>query len=169
MYVVTELHETAARPERAYLVGVRDEEVRIVEAESLLRELAGLTSTLGIETAGTMMVGLRARSAATLVGSGKVEEIVAAAKAEGADSIIFDKTLRPVQQRNWEKLSGSQVYDRSELIIDIFASRARTREATLQVELARLDIRFRASRTPTATSTASAAGATAPRARASRR
>jgi len=138
MYLVTELHETAARPERAYLVGVRDEEVRIVEAESLLRELSGLTSTLGIETAGTMMVGLRTRSAATLVGSGKVEEIIAAAKAEGADSIIFDKTLSPVQQRNWEEASGLQVYDRSELIIDIFGSRARTREATLQVELARL-------------------------------
>ena len=138
MYGVTELHETAARPERAYLVGVRDEEVRIVEAESLLRELSGLTSTLGIETAGTIMVGLRARSAATLIGSGKVEEIIAAAKAEGADSIIFDKMLSPVQQRNWEEASGLQVYDRSELIIDIFASRAHTREASLQVELARL-------------------------------
>jgi len=132
------LHDTAARPERAYLVGVRDEEVKITEAESLLKELAGLASTLGIETAGTVMVQLRTRSPATLIGSGKTEEIIAAAKAEGADSIIFDKTLSPIHQRNWEKLSGLSVYDRSELIIDIFASRARSREATLQVELAML-------------------------------
>ena len=132
------MHDTAARPERAYLVGVRDEEVKITEAESLLKELAGLASTLGIETAGTVMVQLRTRSPATLIGSGKTEEIIAAAKAEGADSIIFDKTLSPIHQRNWEKLSGLSVYDRSELIIDIFASRARSREATLQVELAML-------------------------------
>ena len=132
------MHDTAARPERAYLVGVRDGEVRAPEAESLLRELSGLASTLGIETAGSVMVGLRTRTAATMLGSGKVDEIIAAAKAEGADSIIFDKTLSPVQQRNWETQSGLQVYDRAELIIDIFGSRARSREATLQVELARL-------------------------------
>lgn len=135
---MNELHETAARPERAYLVGVRDGDVRAPEAESLLKELSGLASSLGIETAGSVMVGLRTRTAATMLGSGKVEEIIAAAKAEGADSIIFDKTLSPVQQRNWEEQSGLSVYDRAELIIDIFGSRARTREATLQVELARL-------------------------------
>lgn len=135
---MSELFETAARPERAYLVGVRDGEVRAPEAESLLKELGGLASTLGIEVVGSVMVGLRARVAATMLGSGKVEEIIAAAKAEGADSIIFDKTLSPVQQRNWETQSGLQVYDRAELIIDIFASRAQSREASLQVELARL-------------------------------
>ncbi len=135
---MSELHDTAARPERAFLVGVRDVEVRAPEAESLLRELSGLASSLGIETVGSAMVGLRARVASTMLGSGKVEEIIAAAKAEGADSIIFDKALSPVQQRNWEQLSGLDVYDRAELIIDIFASRAKTREASLQVELARL-------------------------------
>ena len=135
---MNEFHETVARPERAYLVGVRDGEVRAPEAESLLRELAGLASTLGLETVGSMLVGLRIRTAATLLGSGKVEEIIAAARAVGADSIIFDKTISPVQQRNWETLSGLRVYDRAELIIDIFGSRAHTREAVLQVELARL-------------------------------
>ena len=135
---MNELYDTAARPERAYLVGIRDDEVRVTEAESLLKELSSLASTLGIATAGSVMVQLRTRSPATLLGSGKVEEIIAAAKAEGADSIIFDRTLSPVHQRNWETLSGLTVYDRSELIIDIFASRARSREATLQVELARL-------------------------------
>ena len=130
--------ETAARPERAYLVGVRDEEIKAEEAGSLLSELGGLATTLGIEVAGTALVVLRAKSPATLLGSGKVEELIAAAKAEGATSIIFDRTLSPVQQRNWEEQSGLLVYDRAELIIDIFASRARTREATLQVDLARL-------------------------------
>ena len=132
------LHDTVARPQRAFLVGVRDGEVRVVEAESLLKELSGLASTLGIETVGSMMVGLRTRTAATMLGSGKVDEIIAAAKAENADAIIFDKILSPVQQRNWERQSGLEVYDRAELIMDIFASRARSREATLQVELARL-------------------------------
>jgi len=135
---VNDTYETAARPERAFLVGVRDADTRQPEAESLLKELAGLASSLGIETVGSLLAQLRERSAATLLGSGKVEEIIAAAKAEGADSILFDRTLSPVQQRNWEERSGLSVYDRSELIIDIFASRARTREARLQVELARL-------------------------------
>lgn len=135
---MSELHDTAARPERAYLVGIRDGDVSLADAESLISELAGLASTLGVEEAGRTIVPLREKNAATLLGSGKVEEIIAAAKAEGADSIVFDRALGPVQQRNWEEQSGLSVYDRSELIIDIFASRARTREAALQVELARL-------------------------------
>ncbi len=136
---MTELQETAARPERAFLVGVQTDAVPKAEAETLLEELAGLASSLGLEEAGRMMARVRERSAATLLGSGKVEEIIAAAKAEGADSIVFDQPLSPVQQRNWEKLSELSAYDRSELIIRIFASRARTKEAALQVELARLE------------------------------
>lgn len=133
-----ELHETATRPERAFVVGVRDGDVKILEAESLLRELTGLTDTLGVESVGSAMVVLRDRNPAFLTGTGKADEIVAAAKAVEADSIIFDRALSPVQQRNWEELSGLSVYDRAELIIKIFASRAHTREASLQVELARL-------------------------------
>ncbi len=132
------MHETAARAERAFLIGVRDDEVRGPEAESLLRELASLGETLGIEVVGSMTVQLRIRTAALLLGSGKADEIAAAAKAADADSIIFDRPLSPVQQRNWEKLSGLTVYDRAELIIKIFASRAHTKEASLQVELAQL-------------------------------
>ncbi|TFG84100.1 MAG: GTPase HflX [Spirochaetales bacterium] len=133
-----ELHETAVRRERAFLVGVRDEEIRAVEADSLLHELAGLADTLGLEVVGTISATLRIRTASLLLGTGKADEIMAAAKAEDADSIIFDRTLSPIQQRNWEKLSQLSVYDRSELIIKIFAGRAHTREASLQVELARL-------------------------------
>jgi GTPase len=136
---MSEQHDTAVRPERAFLVGVQTDTVPKAEAESLLVELGGLSSTLGLEVAGRMSVRVRERTAALLLGSGKADEICAAAKAEDADSIVFDHQLSPTQQRNWEELSGLKAYDRSELIIRIFASRARTKEAALQVELAQLE------------------------------
>lgn len=135
---MAQLHETAARPERAFLVGVQPDGVDRPEAESLLRELKGLASSLGVEVAGELFANLRSRSAALMVGTGKADEIANAAKACEADSIIFDAPLAPKQQRNWEELSGLSVYDRAELIIRIFGSRALTAEAELQVELARL-------------------------------
>jgi GTP-binding protein HflX len=135
---MTELADTAPRPERAFLVGVQTDAVSKHEAASLLRELGGLATTLGLEVAGEAMTRVRERSAALLLGSGKADEIVAAAKACDADSIIFDHPIGPMQQRNWEKLADLKVYDRAELIIRIFASRARTSEARLQVELAQL-------------------------------
>lgn len=136
--IVKELEETAARPEQALIIGVQDETVPEAEARSLLNELVSLADTLGIVCADTMLVKLRDRNPALLVGTGKADEIVSRAKAAGADSIIFDRSLSPVQQRNLEELASLAVYDRSELIIKIFASRAHTREASLQVELARL-------------------------------
>ncbi len=121
------------------LVSVEADKVKKDEAASLLRELGGLAKTLGLEVAGTMAVKLREKTASLLLGTGKADEVVAAAKAEGVDSIIFDHALTPSQQRNWETLSGLKAYDRSELIIKIFSSRALTKEAGLQVELARLE------------------------------
>ncbi len=136
---MSELQDTAIRAERAFLVGVQTDKIPKSEAESLLAELGGLASTLGLEEAGRILVRVRERTAALLLGTGKADEIVAAAKAEGADSILFDHQLTPTQQRNWEELSGLKAYDRNELIIRIFASRARTKEAALQVELAQLE------------------------------
>ena len=136
---MAELTDTEQRPERAYLVGVQTDKIPKAEAESLLYELAGLASTLSLDVAGSILVKLRERNAALLLGTGKADEIVAAAKAEDADSIVFDNPISPTQQRNWEELSGLKVYDRNELIIRIFASRARTKEAVLQVELAQLE------------------------------
>lgn len=133
-----ELIDTTQKPERVLLIGVRSDRVTREESESLLKELAGLAKSLGLEIAGSLAVHLRQRTANLLFGSGKADEIFAAAQAEHADSIIFDHALSPVQQRNWETLTSLSVYDRSELIIRIFASRAHTREAQLQVELARL-------------------------------
>ena len=137
---MAELKDTLIRAERAFLVGVQTDTVSKPEAESLMRELGGLANSLGLDVAGSMQVRVRERNAALFLGSGKADEIVAAAKAEEADSIVFDHALTPVQQRNWEKLADLKVYDRSELIIKIFASRALTKEASLQVELAQLPV-----------------------------
>ncbi len=79
----------------------------------------------------------RAPSPAFLLGRGKVGEVIAQAKAAGADVIVIDETLSPAQQRNWEEESGLAVIDRQEVILEVFADRAHTREAMLQVELAR--------------------------------
>ena len=134
-----ELEVTASRPERSWLVGVQTDKIGKAEAESLLRELGGLAETLGLEVLGETAVRMRERNPALLIGSGKADEIVASAKGAEADSILFDHVLSPIQQRNWEELSGLKVYDRSELIIRIFDGRALTREASLQVELAELE------------------------------
>lgn len=83
-----------------------------------------------------------APEAATLIGQGKVQEIAAAVHSCTADSVIFDHDLTPTQQRNLEKAIDAKVIDRTQLILDIFASRARTREGRLQVELAQLNYRL---------------------------
>jgi GTP-binding protein HflX len=80
-----------------------------------------------------------APEAATLIGRGKVDELSAEVKSDSADLVIFDHDLSPTQQRNLEKLLDARVIDRTQLILDIFASRARTREGRLQVELAQLN------------------------------
>lgn len=134
-----EMKDTTLKAERAWLVGIQTDKVSKGEGTSLLQELKGLASSLGLEVIGSCFARVRERSPALFLGSGKADEIVAMAKAEGADSIVFDHALTPVQQRNWETLSELKVYDRSELIIKIFASRALTKEASLQVELAQLE------------------------------
>ncbi len=127
------------RCERAYLVGVQTSRMEVGEADELLEELCELVENLNIEVIRTEVVNLRQPNPATLIGSGKTESIIAAAKEEQADLIVFDESLSPAQQRNWEKASGLAVIDREEVILDIFADRAQTREAVLQVALARME------------------------------
>jgi GTP-binding protein HflX len=127
------------RVERAYLVGIQTHEMPTGEAEELLNELQELVENLQITVVGRNLVNLRAPTPATLVGSGKAQEIVDAAKALNCDVIVFDESLTPAQQRNWEKLSGVAVIDRQEVILDVFADRAQTREAVIQVALARME------------------------------
>jgi GTPase len=109
------------------------------DAEESLDELAELAGSAGAEVAGRVLQSRTAAEAATLVGSGKVEELAAAVQAESIDAVIFDHDLTPTQQRNLEKALGTKILDRTQLILDIFASRARTREGRLQVELAQLN------------------------------
>ena len=126
--------------EQAWLVGISLPENTDEETEGLLLELEELTHTLGIHVAGRQAVRLKKPQAKFLVGSGKMEDIVEEARAHHCDVIIFDVELTPGQQRNWERETKDLlIIDRQEVILDIFAGRAQTKEATLQVELARLE------------------------------
>lgn len=101
-------------------------------------ELQGLTDTLGITHAASVHLTTHPAGAQYGLGTGKAAEIVQAAQDAGADCIIFDFPLTPTHQRNWERLAGIPVFDRHEVILRIFAGRAQTKEAVLQVELAKL-------------------------------
>ena len=111
----------------------------LVRAEESLEELAGLAASAGARVA-ERQIQTRARAdAATLVGSGKVEELKTQIHFHDATTVIFDRELTPTQQRNLERALDVKVLDRTQLILDIFARRARTREGQLQVELAQLN------------------------------
>jgi GTP-binding protein HflX len=133
------LTDKPAKLERAFLVGVQTPDMKSGEAAELLTELKELVENLRITVARTELVNLRRFTPALLLGSGKAEEIIALAKADDVDVIIFDEALSPAQQRNWEEQSGLAVIDRQEVILEIFADRAHTREAILQVALARME------------------------------
>jgi len=100
--------------------------------------LAELAASAGAAIVDRVFQALPAPEAATLIGRGKVEELAAAVKSDAVDVVIFDQDLSPTQQRNLEKALQTKVIGRTQLILDIFASRARTREGRLQVELAQL-------------------------------
>ncbi len=104
-----------------------------------MAELRALAESAGAEVADSLLQGRETPDAATLVGSGKVTELKTAATAYKADVVIFDYELTPTQTRNLNRELGVRVVDRTQLILDIFAGRARTREGQLQVELAQLN------------------------------
>jgi GTP-binding protein HflX len=104
-----------------------------------LEEAVGLAIALDLEVVETTIAPLRLVTPATLFGKGKIEEFAAICEVEKIDVAVFDDQLTPVQQRNLEKALNVKVVDRTGLILEIFARRARTREGKLQVELARLD------------------------------
>ncbi|HEX7887284.1 MAG TPA: GTPase HflX [Phenylobacterium sp.] len=106
--------------------------------QARLEEAVGLALALDLEVREAMVVGLRKLTPATLFGKGKVEEIRVLIEVEELDVVVIDDALTPVQQRNLEKAWSAKVIDRTGLILEIFARRARTREGRLQVELARL-------------------------------
>lgn len=124
-----EVKEEQERKIRAVLVGKPDNDIS---------ELEGLVKTLGLEIARSLILTRIEITPAYGIGKGKAEEICALAKELEADVIIFDFVIEPRKQRNWEKLAQIPVYDRQEVILKIFAQRAQTKEAVLQVQLAQL-------------------------------
>ena len=124
--------------ERALLVRFYFDQREADEAGSLLEELAELVKTLGIGVVDSVLARCREMQKKFLCGTGKAAEIVELAKAHECDVIVIDNGLAPSQQREWEKLADLCVIDREEVILDIFAKRAQTKEARLQVELARM-------------------------------
>ena len=121
--------------ERAILVGLDD---GAADDELLFDELEALADTAGIPALATVVQKRGKPDPATLIGRGKVDEVAAAASALGADVVIFNHDLTPAQARNLEERLRRKVIDRTQLIMDIFAQRAATKEAKLQVELAQL-------------------------------
>ncbi|WP_458401702.1 GTPase HflX [Candidatus Avelusimicrobium sp.] len=104
-----------------------------------LEELARLANTAGANVHRVYQVRVQNFNAATLIGTGKLQEIAAECDAEKIDSVIFDEEISPAQQKNLEEILPAKVLDRTRLILDIFAQRARTQEGKLQVELAQLN------------------------------
>jgi GTP-binding protein HflX len=138
-------------PERAILVGLdlkgkaarrptgSGPEPSGYSAEESMNELAVLTGSAGAEVVDRSIQSRESAESATLVGSGKVEELDRKVKALEADVVIFDRELSPTQLRNLERDLHCKIIDRTQLILDIFARRAKTREGQLQVELAQLN------------------------------
>lgn len=127
---MVEIEKELQKKPRALLVG---------EPLNDLQELKGLVLTLGMDVIQRFTLNRMEPHPAYGIGTGKAKEIAELAKEIEVDCIIFDFNLEPRKQRNWEELSGLSCFDRQEVIIRIFAQRAQTKEAVLQVELARLN------------------------------
>ncbi|MFR6354508.1 GTPase HflX [Akkermansia sp.] len=133
-----EIRDKPEMVDRAMLVSIYFDPSEAEEKQAMLDELEDLVSNLGIGIVGKHLVKSRDMHAKFLCGTGKAQEVKQLAVDCGADCVVFDNMLAPSQQREWERLIDECVIDREEVILDIFAKRARTREATLQVELARM-------------------------------
>lgn len=131
------VEDSRKKVERALLVGIREPGQTEAEISECLDELADLVRNLDIVPLEPVVVSLHQVMPQYYVGSGKAQEIAQLAQECEADCLIFDTPLSPSQQRNWERLARCCVIDREEVILDIFAERAHTREAVLQVSLAR--------------------------------
>jgi GTP-binding protein HflX len=129
---------TRDQRERAALVGLFSAPSRQFDPEHSLDELAALAAAAGASTVLRVLQDRPKPDPATFLGSGKVQSLAASCDELGADVVIFDNELSPAQLRNLEKALDRKVVDRTQLILDIFARRARTREGKLQVELAQL-------------------------------
>ncbi len=132
------MFDTKPPAEKALLVGIHTPGAPEWEVHYSLDELSSLADTAGVATLDTCWQSREKPHPATYIGKGKVEEVRDLAEALGADVVIFDGELSPAQLKNLEKTLEIQVMDRSDVILFIFAARAKTREAKLQVDLARM-------------------------------
>jgi len=126
------------RTERVFLIGAEFKSRSSWEVRDSLDELAQLATTAGGKVVGDGVQKLEAPVGATFIGTGKAVQFAEQCQAQDVDTVIFDDELSPAQSRNLEKIFVCKVLDRTALILDIFAHRARTREGKLQVELALL-------------------------------
>ena len=124
--------------DRAALVSLVTRRSRSIDSDDTLAELSGLAQAAGADVALSIVQTRDVPDPATLIGQGKAASLAGAAAEAGATVVIFDNDLSPAQARNLEEICGRRVIDRTELILDIFAQRARTKEGQLQVELAQL-------------------------------
>jgi GTP-binding protein HflX len=137
---IRQLIEIQSPTERAYLVGAaRKGSEEAAHLDDHLDELARLADTAGAEVAGRLSQRVDAPTPTFYLGQGKVEELKGVLADAGATLVLFDEALSPVQGTNLEQALGARVMDRTELILDIFATRARSFEAKHQVELAQLE------------------------------
>ncbi len=132
------LISTTKRTERVFLIGLELKSGSTWKTRDSLDELSELAATAGGAVVGDGTQKLEAPVAATFIGTGKAAEFAEVCRGKDVDTVVFDDELSPAQSRNLEKVFGCKVLDRTALILDIFALRARTREGKLQVELAQL-------------------------------
>ncbi|HST06506.1 MAG TPA: GTPase HflX [Chloroflexia bacterium] len=135
------MHETGTPAERALLIGVEAGK-QVWKLQDSLDELEQLAATAGVEVVGRVSQKMSRRNPATLIGSGKLDEVKQVMAEAHADLLLFDDELTPSQQRNLEELLDIKIIDRTALILDIFARHAQTKEGRLQVELAQLEYRL---------------------------
>ncbi len=131
-------YDVGPERERAMLAALQRPKQRRAEVEESLEELAGLTAAAGATVGQRVIQERQAATPSLYFGSGKVEEMAETARATGANLFISDDPLSPIQERNLGEALGVKVIDRTALILDIFAQRARSAEGKLQVELAQL-------------------------------
>ena len=134
-----EIYENRQETERAVLVSADTGEF---DAQSSLNELEELARTAGAQVIASLVQKREALDKATAIGSGRLAELGEVCVAQEADLVIFDGELSPTQLRNLEEILPCRIIDRTMLILDIFASRARSAEGRLQVELAQLEYRL---------------------------
>lgn len=124
--------------EKTILVGLEHDGVSRWDLQESLEELRELAATAGAKVMDVITQKLEHPTAPYYIGKGKAEEVAVRAAEYGAGSVIFDDELSPAQGRNLEKITSLKILDRTQLILDIFARRARSREGRLQIELAQL-------------------------------